>query len=314
MAKTDVNGDGKIDSKDNVAGGTGRLKNFMSKVKKKLVSSPEETKEMLQNSNIAGPGHVTAAVAGGDHSADAAAGAQRILGGAAKATGNTELGKDLQDSAEGIENVKSQTREQINADNSKIPTVEDLFDEDKEISSDSVKSSSNNSNSDRKDKNNNNRSYGIWSAYKNGEISKEGAIYYTIDAIANFLKDTGKRFGNIGAQYTGGTIDDSFEESQWNQRNRALNAEEAQNASEKMGGHASRQAEAERLSNVNKSLANASQSIRNSVLSKAKKMADSTSGPESLAWARIATSGQISDQDVLALGGLDMIRNFLGWK
>lgn len=58
----------------------------------------------------------------------------------------------------------------------------------------------------------------IWDAYNQGLIDKETAGYFTIDAIATLAKNLGRSIGNVGAQFSGGTIDQGHDESRWEQR------------------------------------------------------------------------------------------------
>lgn len=93
------------------------------------------------------------------------------------------------------------------------------------------------------------RAYSIWDAYKKGFLDKGGATYYTIDSIANFLKNTGRGIGNVGAQFTGGTIDNNVDQSEWNKAMSAMNKEERQKWIEGQGSQAERQAESELIAN-----------------------------------------------------------------
>ena len=98
------------------------------------------------------------------------------------------------------------------------------------------------------DKNRYNKSMmSIWDAYRNGEISKETAGYFTIDAIATLAKNLGRSIGNVGAQFSGGTIDNGHDESKWGQRQNALLNEEIGKETESLGGAAGRQAQSETL-------------------------------------------------------------------
>ena len=90
----------------------------------------------------------------------------------------------------------------------------------------------------------------IWDAYRNGEISKETAGYFTIDAIATLAKNLGRSIGNVGAQFSGGTIDNGHDESKWGQRQNALLNEETGKETESLGGAASRKAESENIANL----------------------------------------------------------------
>lgn len=97
----------------------------------------------------------------------------------------------------------------------------------------------------------------IWDAYNAGLISKETAGYFTIDAIATLAKNLGRSIGNVGAQFSGGTIDNGHDESKWGQRQKAVMAEEIQKELEGLGSKASRQAESESLDNIAKKIRNA---------------------------------------------------------
>ena len=97
----------------------------------------------------------------------------------------------------------------------------------------------------------------IWDAYRNGEISKETAGYFTIDAIATLAKNLGRSIGNVGAQFSGGTIDNGHDESKWGQRQNALLNEEIGKETESLGGAAGRKAESEKLDLEAKKIRNA---------------------------------------------------------
>lgn len=97
----------------------------------------------------------------------------------------------------------------------------------------------------------------IWDAYRAGLISKETAGYFTIDAIATLAKNLGRSIGNVGAQFSGGTIDNGHDESKWGQRQKAVLAEEIQKELEGLGSAASRKAESESLDNEAKKIRNA---------------------------------------------------------
>ena len=97
----------------------------------------------------------------------------------------------------------------------------------------------------------------IWDAYRAGEISKETAGYFTIDAIATLAKNLGRSIGNVGAQFSGGTIDNGHDESKWGQRQNALLNEEVGKETESLGGAAGRKAESESLDLQAKRIRNA---------------------------------------------------------
>ena len=108
------------------------------------------------------------------------------------------------------------------------------------------------------DKNNYNKAMkSIWDAYRAGEIDKETAGYFTIDAIATLAKNLGRSIGNVGAQFSGGTIDNGHDESKWGQRQGALLNETIGKETESLGGAAGRKAESERLDNQAKRIRNA---------------------------------------------------------
>lgn len=97
----------------------------------------------------------------------------------------------------------------------------------------------------------------IWDAYRAGLIDKETAGYFTIDAIATLAKNLGRSIGNVGAQFSGGTIDNGHDESKWGQRQKAVLNEEIQKELEGLGSAASRKAESESLDNEAKRIRNA---------------------------------------------------------
>ena len=97
----------------------------------------------------------------------------------------------------------------------------------------------------------------IWDAYRAGLIDKETAGYFTIDAIATLAKNLGRSIGNVGAQFSGGTIDNGHDESKWGQRQKAMLSEEIGKETESLGGAAGRKAESESLDNQAKKIRNA---------------------------------------------------------
>lgn len=104
----------------------------------------------------------------------------------------------------------------------------------------------------------------IWDAYFAGKFGKPGskeakntATYFTIDALANAAKNMGRSIGNVGAQFTGGAIDNGQNESDWSKRRDAILDEEIQKEREGVGSAASRQAESEKLDIEAKKIRNA---------------------------------------------------------
>ena len=74
----------------------------------------------------------------------------------------------------------------------------------------------------------------IWDAYRNDDIDKETAGYFTIDAIANLAKNLGRSIGNVGAQFSGGTIDNGHDTSMWEQRRDSMFNTELQKETEEV--------------------------------------------------------------------------------
>ena len=71
-----------------------------------------------------------------------------------------------------------------------------------------------------KDKNKKYKSsmYGIIDAMKNHDIDPSTGIYFMLDALSKAARNTGIDIGNIGAQFSGGTVRDDYQDSLWNQR------------------------------------------------------------------------------------------------
>ena len=74
----------------------------------------------------------------------------------------------------------------------------------------------------------------IWDAYRKGDIDKETAGYFTIDAIATLAKNLGRSIGNVGAQFSGGTIDNGHDTSMWEQRRDSMFGTELQKETEEV--------------------------------------------------------------------------------
>lgn len=77
----------------------------------------------------------------------------------------------------------------------------------------------------------------IWDAYNNGLIDKETAGYFTIDALATLAKNLGRGIGNVGAQFTGGSIDQSHDESMWDKRKNEIFSQELQGEAESIDNY-----------------------------------------------------------------------------
>ena len=74
----------------------------------------------------------------------------------------------------------------------------------------------------------------IWDAYRAGDIDKETAGYFTIHAIATLAKNLGRSIGNVGAQFSGGTIDNGHDTSMWEQRRDSMFGTELQKETEEV--------------------------------------------------------------------------------
>lgn len=176
-----------------------------------------------------------------------------------KENGNLEVGEE-------VENVvsetvsKNPTDENVKAGKNVIETVSEAEDVAKPRAYD-TKEEKNAKNAYNK------ATASIWDAYYNGDIDKSTAVYFTIDAVAKLAGNLGKRIGNVGAQFTGGTIDNNFETSDWENRRDQLLNEANQMQAEELGGPAARKAESEKLANEGAALGNVSQEIQNQVAS-----------------------------------------------
>lgn len=78
----------------------------------------------------------------------------------------------------------------------------------------------------------------IWDAYHNGLIDKETAGYFTVDALATLAKNLGRGIGNVGAQFSGGTIDQGHDTSMWEQRKDEIFNQELQGEAEGIQNYA----------------------------------------------------------------------------
>ena len=69
-----------------------------------------------------------------------------------------------------------------------------------------------------KDKKYRSSMYGIIDAMKNGDIDPSTGVYFMLDALSKAARNTGIDIGNIGAQFSGGTVRDDYQDSLWSQR------------------------------------------------------------------------------------------------
>ena len=138
----------------------------------------------------------------------------------------------------------------------------------------------------------------IWDAQREGLIDKETAGYFTIDAIATFAKNLGRSIGNVGAQFSGGTIDNGHDESKWEQRQDKMFNTELQAESEGL----------DTFQNKFNKLALNKASTVNDLLMSVKADADKLSDDNPLkitylALAAAISSGQIDGNTTLAATG-----------
>lgn len=138
----------------------------------------------------------------------------------------------------------------------------------------------------------------IWDAYRNGDIDKETAGYFTIDAIATLAKNLGRSIGNVGAQFSGGTIDNGHDTSMWEQRRDSMFNTELQKETEGVDTFENKfkQLSYDRGSTINDLLA--------AVKSDADKLSDDN--PLKIAYLSLAAmigSGQVDGTTTLAATG-----------
>lgn len=168
----------------------------------------------------------------------------------------------------------------------------------------------------------------IWDAYREGLISKDTAGYFTIDALATMAKNLGRSIGNVGAQFSGGSIDQGHNTSAWENRKNELLGEATTMEKETMGGPASRVATSENLSNQAKAISNSYNAqtlqsevelklnqLKNSNSARAfiddleKKPADQRSKIDNFLIAYMAKSGEGAGASM----GANSVSNVLNW-
>lgn len=155
-----------------------------------------------------------------------------------------------------------------------------------------------------------NQSMSIWDAYYNGEFgdpdsneAKSTRNYFIIDAIANFAKNTGRSIGNVGAQYSGGTIDTGHDTSKWEEVRNTLGSEEIQVAKEQLGGPAERRAASELLNNKLTELSANRSATVNDLIESVKEAADSaTSETEKKTYLALAAMLSGANMNGVSLG------------
>lgn len=125
----------------------------------------------------------------------------------------------------------------------------------------------------------------IWDAYYNGDFGEVGSEeakktrnYFIIDAVANFSKNLGRNVGNIGAQYSGGTIDNAEDKSKWSDIQNTLGQEELNIEKESdLNGAASRRKASEVLDNELKRLSKNRSATINDLMNSINEMANDSS-------------------------------------
>lgn len=134
---------------------------------------------------------------------------------------------------------------------------------------------------------------GIQQAYYDGTIDKGTRDYMMADAIAKFARNIGRDIGNIGAQFTGGTVNNNFETSNWDKRNEELFKQ--QTSAEAAGIENSdkgREATGQNLANEKSEHALAGSRVfetnKNEALAKAKEAFDKGDKKAEEAWKGIA--------------------------
>lgn len=78
--------------------------------------------------------------------------------------------------------------------------------------------------------------YGILDAMRNGDIDKSTGLYFMLDALSKAARNTGIDIGNIGAQFSGGTVRNDYQDSLWNQRRDKMVANEISSELNKQKG------------------------------------------------------------------------------
>lgn len=121
----------------------------------------------------------------------------------------------------------------------------------------------------------------IWDAYNAGVFGQPGSKeaksarnYLILDAIANFTSNLGRDVGNVGAQFTGGSIDNREDQSLWSQRQDEMAAEERAIEKEYLGGPAQRRRINEELTNEINELAKNKSATVNDLINTYKKRVD----------------------------------------
>lgn len=156
----------------------------------------------------------------------------------------------------------------------------------------------------------------IWDAYNNGLIDKETAGYFTVDALATLAKNLGRGIGNVGAQFSGGSIDQGHDASMWEQRKDEIFNQELQGEAEGIQNYANT------MKKYNLTKASTINELLNTVKADVDKLDDDN--PAKIAYLALAAqmaNGQIDGNTTLAGVGakaaaplLEKIEGWLGGK
>jgi hypothetical protein len=156
----------------------------------------------------------------------------------------------------------------------------------------------------------------IWDAYNNGLIDKETAGYFTVDALATLAKNLGRGIGNVGAQFSGGSIDQGHDTSMWEQRKDEIFNQELQGEAEGIQNYANTM----KKYNLNK--ASTINDLLNTVKADVEKLDDNN--PAKIAYLALAAqmaNGDIDGNTTLAGVGakaaaplLEKLEGWLGGK
>lgn len=123
----------------------------------------------------------------------------------------------------------------------------------------------------------------IWGAWQSGMFgdpnspeAKNARNYLILDAIAAFASNAGRNLRNVGAQFSGGSIDNSHDTSMWEQRQQEMAAEERAAEREHLGGPAERRRINEELTNEMNELAKNKAATVNDLINYYKQKVDET--------------------------------------
>ena len=157
----------------------------------------------------------------------------------------------------------------------------------------------------------------ILQAYYDGDIDKSTRNFMLADTVANFSRNIGKDISNVGAAFTGGTIDKERGTSMWDARNQemaksAIESEKANVANSREARNAAQQnlqIQAQRLQNM--SLADR-RVIADRIKAMAAKMPTDTAETAMLMKAAsVLTNPQMSWQELAGIQGAEALSGLL---